>query len=1205
MRGEANSERPKPEPDEVRTFAAGRYAVRRVLGEGGQKIVYLVHDAVLDRDCALSLVKESALDLVSIDRMRREARAIARMQGDPRVVQVHDFGEEDGAPYFVSEYVDGGDLRSAMRGYPDGLALDRVLTVASDIAGALAAAHERGVIHRDVTPANVWLTADGRSKLGDFGLACAGEAAFSEASPLVGTAAYMAPEQALGQPSDAKSDLYALGGVMYELATGRQPFVGEDALAVVAQHINSTPVAPRWHNPAIPVPLDSLILSLLAKDPDDRPDSARSVCSALAALDSHDAEVLAPIALNPLERLAAGVFVGREAEVGELRAAVESALRGHRQVVVVAGEAGIGKTRIAEQIATYARIRRVGVHWGQCLDRAGTPAFWPWMQVLRSHAETQDDDELRLDLGEGVGRISQLVPSVGARTETDTTPRPDAEDARFELFEAIADWLRRSARRKPLMLMLDDLHWADESSILLLEHLIENLRDEPILLGCTYRDAEIAAEHPLRRLLDALPRLRGVKQISLRGLSEGAVASYVELAIGQPAPPRLAAAVFRQADGNPLFVSEVVRMLVESGGVKQRDESWTQQIPDGVRGVIGHRLGKLSPSCLGVLTAASVLGREFELRVLERSAGFTVEVVLDAIDEGMSARLIRLAPESQPHQGRYSFSHALVRDVVYDQMSSRQRLKLHLAAANALEDLYGSDPGHRISALAYHFREAGPVGDIEKAIAYSVRAGDAARRLYAYEEALRHWDAAIELLDDVGRPQEQAGLLQRAADLTYLSGVGFERGIEYLSRALTIWERSGDPRQQALAHWRLGRTFTTYVEVTDISRAMRHFEAAIRLQPHEVPTSALAATYAGLASAQDRALLTDQGLASARKARAIATELKSDSLRLTAMQLEGGFLMRQGYETAGVALMDEAWDIADRINDPIVGFYCSWTRGFRQVHYHGNPRGTVALYLRELTKPRMAEAPKQRQTMHEELSVAYHARGDRSAIQGLELEPESLQLHENQFDGRWQEVASTNLESRDHYREVGNRLVEGMRAQSAGIAFSYLGRLDEAVDLFTEAADVYVGADVGAELRARTLLCIAEAERGHAQAASDHLDRCNEIASRPADWLGQMGRIEMARGAVLAARGEFAEALPAFARAVELMRQYDLPWDEADALRLWGRALAGCTDAGGSMEKFRRAIDIYRRIGAGAPWLARIVREYASDSTAADVTIGG
>jgi len=281
---------PGPDPEHtllsrspaVKSFAAGRYSVRRLLGEGGQKVVYLVHDEALDRDCALSMVKAELLDPDDLERLRREAQTMARLGAHSNIVTVHDIADEDGKPYLVSEYVPGGDLRAELRDAGGPLPTERALAIAMDVTRALVVAHARGVIHRDLKPSNVWMCDDGGAKLGDFGLAFSiDRTRMTLPGSVMGTATYMAPEQARGQPADARTDLYALGVMLYEMVCGRPPFSGDDPLSVISQHTSVAPVAPALHVAGLPPALNDLILRLLAKSPDGRPQCAAAVLEEL------------------------------------------------------------------------------------------------------------------------------------------------------------------------------------------------------------------------------------------------------------------------------------------------------------------------------------------------------------------------------------------------------------------------------------------------------------------------------------------------------------------------------------------------------------------------------------------------------------------------------------------------------------------------------------------------------------------------------------------------------------------------------------------------------------------------------------------------------------------------------------------------------------------------------------------------------------
>ena len=591
-----------PPATQPASIASGRYTLGRLLGEGAMKRVYLGHDRRLDREVAIARVELAGLDPAGRLRLEREAQAMARLGDHPNVVTVYDVIEESGAIHIVTQHMAGGDLARRIADAPDGrLVIDEAVAIAIQLCRALEHAHGRGVIHRDLKPGNVWLSEDGVAKLGDFGLALAlDRSRLTADGMIVGTVAYMPPEQALGRPRDARSDLYALGATLYQMVTGRPPFVGDDVVAVLSQHLHTPPVAPSWSNAAVPQPLERLILELLAKDPESRPPSAAAVrgrLQAVAAATSTPAPIAARRDANPLDRLAGGVFVGRSPEIERLRAAFEDTMSGRFRLLLLSGEPGIGKTRTAEELTTYARMRGADVVWGRCYEGAGAPPFWPWVQVVRGWIKDREPRELLADLGPGAADVAALVSEVHeALPGLAEPPRLDPEQARFRLFESLTVLLRNATQRRPLVVIIDDLHWADEASLLLLEFLARELGPARLLLLGTYRDVELRRGHPLSETLGALAREGTTDRVLLRGLAPDEVRRFIEQTAGISPPPELVETLYRETEGNPFFVSEVVRMLAAEGRLARvpADGSWSHEIPQGVREVIGRRLNRLS-----------------------------------------------------------------------------------------------------------------------------------------------------------------------------------------------------------------------------------------------------------------------------------------------------------------------------------------------------------------------------------------------------------------------------------------------------------------------------------------------------------------------------------------------------------------------------------------------------------------------------------
>ena len=631
---------PRPEPvepaDEPTSFAADRYQVRRPLGEGGKKRVYLAHDELLDRDVAFALIKTEGLDDVGRERVAREAQAMGRLGTHPHVVTVFDRGEHEGQQYIVSELMGGGDVEGLLEDADGPLPTERALEIAKGVCQGLAFAHEQGIVHRDIKPGNVWLTEDGVAKIGDFGLAVAeGRSRLTQHGMMVGTFGYMPPEQALGREVTPQADLYSLGSMLYELVTGQQPFVSDDPTAVISQHLNSAPVRPSLRSERCPADLEALILRLLAKAPAERPASATEVLQALEGIDPA-ARSASDSQANPLDRLARGVFVGRESELERLRGAFDDAFGGRGGVVMLVGEPGIGKTRTAQELETYARMRSAQVLWGRAHEASGAPAYWPWVQVGREWARANDPSALATLLPAGVGsELVRLFPELSGilGTEPPELPAVTDESAQFRLFDAYVSFLRAISDGAPIVVVLDDLHWADKPTLLLLQHLARELANMQLLLVGTYRDTELARTHPLSEALVELNREGGFHRVVLRGLSEPEVHSYLAATTGREPGRELATRIYEETEGNPFFLVEVVNLMTEEGSF-EADSVSDIALPDGVREALGRRLDRLSEEANELLTMASVVGREFEYETLKLLSEHEDERLLRLLEEG-------------------------------------------------------------------------------------------------------------------------------------------------------------------------------------------------------------------------------------------------------------------------------------------------------------------------------------------------------------------------------------------------------------------------------------------------------------------------------------------------------------------------------------------------------------------------------------------
>ena len=460
---------------------------------------------------------------------------------------------------------------------------------------------------------------------------------------------------------------------------------------------------------------------------------------------------------NVTEPQSVAVFVGRDRELSELLGGLRDAMSGQGRLFLLSGEPGIGKSRLADQLASQARDGGVRVLVGRCWDDAGAPAYWPWMQALRMLIRGTDEAVVRRQLGTGVGDIAQMVPDL-RELYPDLPPHRDieSESARFQLFDSVTSFLRRAAQAGPMLIVIDDLHAADTPSILFLRFLGSQLSDAAIMVIGTYRDVELLPEAPLTDAVGEIARQPSTRMLGLSGLGEGPVGQFIQSAAGVTPGPRLAAALARETGGNPLFLGESVRLLAAEGRLDEVAASHALQlpVPRGIRDVIARRMRHLPEATADVLVHAAALGPEFSADVLRRVGDAPSSDILDRLGEAARAGLITAVPGALD---RFRFAHDLIRETLYDSLTPARRVRLHRRIANTLETLHGAAPDGYLAELAHHFFEAcrgggddsgdGAGAAADRAARYARGAGDQALRSLAFEEASRLYRMALAVLD--------------------------------------------------------------------------------------------------------------------------------------------------------------------------------------------------------------------------------------------------------------------------------------------------------------------------------------------------------------------------------------------------------------------------------------------------------------------------
>jgi len=1200
-------------PSEPVSFAAGRYEVERFLGEGARKRVFLARDSRLDRDVAVAIIKTEGLDEIGLARVRREAKAMARLGDHPNIVTVHDISEEEDRPLIVSQFMAGGSLADLLdRTEGRRVPIETAVRIATEVARALEHAHERGVVHRDLKPGNIWLTEAGAAMLGDFGLAIAlDRSRLTSEGMMVGTVAYMPPEQATGREPDARADLYSLGCVLYEMLTGRPPFTGDDAVAMISQHINTPPVSPSWHNASVPPALEMLVLDLLAKAPEDRVATASDARARLEQIAAPSTPVAAAATSLPqTARVQLGGtpawvrFIGRDAELGILRGAVDTVFSGRGAMLMVVGEPGIGKTRIAEEAGVYARLRGAQVLLGRCYESEASLPYIPFVQAIRQYVMEREPDALRSELADGASDVAKLVSEIRQRIpDLPEPPQVEPEQERYRLFESVASFLVNASNANPVVLVLDDLHWADKPSLLLLQHLARRVPASRLMIVGTYRDVELDRRHPLSETLASLRREHAFERVLLRGLNVEEVAKMLEAAaqheLGARGVP-LAQAIHRESEGNPFFIEEIVRHLVETGGLYRRGDQWAigaariedLGIPEGIKEVIGRRLSRLSEACNAALSHGAVVGREFEFSVVAAMSGLDDDAMLGAIEEALEHQLIVEAPgRSGP---TYAFTHALVRQTLYDELSLPRKQRLHLKAGEAIESVHARNVEPYVSPVAVHYRLAGAAADPQKTIGYSLQAAQAAANVFGWEEAATHLQAALELMDEQGAPPEaRAGLLERLGTLMYAVGLDLAAGVRHLEQALRLYESLGSVERAARVHTRLAFLRSTFPETMDIDAAHEHLDAARATMDESVPRPVLGYLYLGYASAALWSAHPDSGLEMARRARAVGEALGNDVLASMAQSLEGWFESVVGNITLGLEMLEEAWQKADALNHYFASFLSTWL--LAGVHGMGrwDPVRFAWTCERELALPRVEQAPNLRRALEQMVAFSMCAQGRfdeaRQLVGDVRLDWMYVEPYMAMYEGDWDAAERILNNTMEVSVPRGSWItISGSRIYLAWIA-RWRGEFDHARAFKAEDLQVDVERElVWPEATDRFTLAEIEADAGRLDVAEGHIARCRELFEQD-DYGGRVAYVDRAEGRVAAARGQFAAAEAAFRRADEGFATFAQTWERAETYHVWGRALLASGDKKRAIEKLGEALDIYRTHGAGAAWIERVL----------------
>jgi class 3 adenylate cyclase len=881
-------------------------------------------------------------------------------------------------------------------------------------------------------------------------------------------------------------------------------------------------------------------------------------------------------------------FVGRVAEAERLRELFTEASGGERRVALLAGEPGIGKTRLSTHVALEARSDGAAVLYGRCDKELGVP-YGPWVEALGHYVENAPVEVLRAHVQRHGGELSRIVGQLGTRMPNLPAARAaDPETELYLLWGAVVGLLAEATTAQPLVLIVDDLHWADKPTLMLLRHLILEARGARALIIGTYRDSDLDREHPLTELLAELHRYEGIERLDIGGLSEPEIVEIMERAGGHEldqAGLALAHVLFRETDGNPFYTRELLRHLRESGTIYQRENGRFTvrgdlaelELPQSVREVVEQRVERLGQQAHSGLSLAAVIGREFEFELLVTVADVPEDELLELLEQAVAASVL---VESATAPGRFSFAHALINRTLYVNLGPTRRARLHRRVGEALERMLGPDPGPRLGELALHWGKVGTAADLPKAVGYARAAGERALEEVAPSEALRWFEQALGLLPAGGETRERCDLLLGLGEAQRQAGDPAFR--ETLLEASRLASELGDADRAASAALANNRGQVSAFGQVDNDR-LAALERALELGAVSGARSASLIAVRALELQNDpdherRRALAEEAMALALEAgdpRTLAQVLKDCSFALWSPDT-----LTRRRTVAG-----ELLEVAQWLRDPSLEFWAS------AVALHVNIESCDLVAAQAARERAESIAQDLGQPSLRWFATVYGAgwafmrgelsEGERLSEQALAIgteagEPDAMMVYGAQLGGLryYQGRAGDMLEM----MEAGVAANPGISAWRSALASMYCwgGRLDDAAAVVAQAASdgfAHVPWD-NYRMNALGLYADAASQAGVVDAAAALYDLIEP-------WPDQLiwnqvlcyGHTRMYLGMLAATLGRHELADEHFATVCDFYEANQLLFWVARGRLAWAEALAGRGEAERASEQAARALE--------------------------------
>lgn len=842
------------------------YKIIEKLGSGGMGEVFKARDTVLERDVAIKIMHRHLLEHEAHDaRFMHEARIIARLV-HPNIVTIHEVGKARSGRYIVMEFIGGKSLTSLLgSGAP--LEFELAVKLVSQVLAGLEYAHSNEILHRDIKAENILVTDKEHVKIVDFGIAkFASGQGLTAAGDLLGTMEYMAPEQLLGEAVDATCDLYAVGVLLYQMLTNRLPFISDSPAALLYKRLNEDTVPPSFYNAQITQPLDEVILKALHRNRDKRWQTAADFAAALnESLNATGADTaLLPGDLQSVAVPSQGsenndgvsqadllpsTFIGREKELNRLINLFGRASVGQGQTVLMMGEAGVGKSTLAERLQEYARLHNAWVLYGACLYQEGMDAYLPFIDALRVFLSDESQMLPEKERAKLKDTLRQRVPLLLEFAERFTTnfgsavPAAPADDSagKTDLMEGIHSLISFLSSVRPVVLIIDDLQWADEASLRLFHYLVRYVSGHRImLLGISRTDRfDLQQNGKPAKVVDVLARIRresNCEEIAVNRLRRDSC----DLLIDKLVTPNLFTdelyeSIFLETKGNPLFLTETLKQLRETGTIFLADGNWYNKqeefklsVPHRVEDIFIRRLSGLDEEEHEILQVAAVEGYKFDPALVGRLIGIPKIKILKILQKIERDMQVVVSTE----QG-CQFEHPMLRDSLYNEIPPALSREYHLMIADEYEQMHGPDYGALVADFAQHLRRGGAHA---RAVPQLFQAGVRAFGLSAYREASMFFEDMLNSVEQSGKDIPES---ISQSEFYFKLGICYEEcsrwqpALDAYTELKQLSQIEGNTDRQTGALLRIGRI---HGKTGDWEKALTSYERCLQVaKEHAVP----------------------------------------------------------------------------------------------------------------------------------------------------------------------------------------------------------------------------------------------------------------------------------------------------------------------------------------------------------------------------------